>query len=204
MEDELYDIYIKSSNLISKTDKGSNLLYNISNEQYWKVIKWIFEIMNDYNLSIDSLWLSIYLFSKCLIKKYIPIGRLQLYASTCVFIASKYEETYFISVNELVYLCDGLYKKNDFLECEMIILRVLEYKIFVSNPYSLSYSLLNFMGIRVDNVDKLDKIFFSVLKVKRIQYYSVSNLANAILEIYEREDEKNYYKVIINLLNKQS
>ena len=48
----------------------------------------------------------------------------QLLGTSCLFIASKYEEIYPPDVNEFVYITDETYDKAQVLKMEMLILKV--------------------------------------------------------------------------------
>lgn len=54
---------------------------------------------------------------------------------TSLFIASKYEEIYAPDVNDLVYITDYAYKKEEILQTEIFLLCKLHHNVTVPNPF---------------------------------------------------------------------
>ena len=121
-------------NVLVSKDHEMYPFSTIDKQQRDSLIKWMDEICNIYRQSCDTFTTAIYLFDSYTKLKKEPIVKLQLIAGTCVLLAGMYEERYYPALSELVYLCDGLYKEDDFLAMEIQVLQVLGYRVTHVNP----------------------------------------------------------------------
>ena len=58
-------------------------------------------------------------------------------ATTCLFMASKYEEIYPPAIEDFVYICADAYSKPDIIKMEGMILNELEFNLVHSSPLAL-------------------------------------------------------------------
>jgi G2/mitotic-specific cyclin-B, other len=70
-------------------------------------------------------------------------SQLQLLGVTCLMIASKYEEIWPPSVQELVYICDRAYTRTQIIKMETQVLVALEYKITQPSAHTFLVRYLN-------------------------------------------------------------
>lgn len=76
----------------------------------------------------------------------------QLLGVTSLFIASKYEDIYAPEVDELCYLCDNAYQKEELLKMESFILSTLGFEIlFVSIQDVLEHFFIT-LNIKNENI----------------------------------------------------
>lgn len=61
----------------------------------------------------------------------------QLVATTCLFIAAKYEEIYPPSLDDFVYICADTYGKNDIIDMESMILIDLKFGLVSTSSQNL-------------------------------------------------------------------
>jgi Cyclin, N-terminal domain/Cyclin, C-terminal domain len=105
------------------------------NEHFRAVlVDWIVEVQHYYGLKTDTLYLTVSLIDRVLSNETVTCqqvqkGKLQLAGVACLMIASKYEDFYPPSLNELVDICDSAYTREDILLAEVIALRGLNYRI---------------------------------------------------------------------------
>jgi len=95
------------------------------------LIDWLVEVHMKYKLKAETLFLSVSLLDRFLAKKRIARKRLQLVGVVATLIAAKYEEIYPPEINDLVYICDKAYTKNEIVEMEIVVLTVLEFQLRV-------------------------------------------------------------------------
>lgn len=78
----------------------------------------------------QTLFLSVaYLDRLLLLKPHIERQVFQLYGLTCLWIASKYEDTLSNPIADLVWICDDAYSRQQFEHCEMEVLITLEWRV---------------------------------------------------------------------------
>ena len=102
---------------------------NIDNESRKILIFWIFELKKMYLLTSETIETAILIMDATFASNIWSIGQFQLICATSLFLASKYEETFYPALSEFIYLCDGLYSKNDFLEMEKTILDLMGFRL---------------------------------------------------------------------------
>ena len=98
-------------------------------------VDWVIEIHNKLALSPQTLFITVNLLDRYLDKVQIDKSKLQLVASSCMLIASKYEDINPPVVNDFVYFCDNSYSREEFLNMEMSILNTLEFAISMASSY---------------------------------------------------------------------
>ncbi|XP_078179019.1 cyclin-A2-1-like [Carex rostrata] len=79
----------------------------------------------------DTLYLTVYLIDRYLSMNKIERQRLQLLGITCLLIASKYEEMCAPCVQELCFITDNSYRKNEVLKMERQVLSLVGHNISV-------------------------------------------------------------------------
>lgn len=81
------------------------------------------------SLQIDTLFLSISIMDRFLAKKTIAVDKLNLVGLGSFYIACKFEETYYPSIDQLLRLVPEAGKKDDVLRIERIILNELRFAL---------------------------------------------------------------------------
>lgn len=122
-------------------------------DNMWSIlVDWMIEVQINYELSQETLFLSIDILSRYIRAKQVARTDLQLIGAVSLLIASKYEEIYPPEVNSFVYICANTYSREALLTAERNVLLALEYKL--SSP--LAWHFLNWVGRRVKlNRDEL-------------------------------------------------
>ena len=115
---------------------GSKL--NIDDNSRKILIQWIHELKIVYDLTNETEELGVLIMDAVFAARIWSIGQFQLVCATSLFLASKYEETYYPSLSEFIYLCDGLYTKNEFLEMEKTILNLMGFRLTRMNFHSFT------------------------------------------------------------------
>jgi Cyclin, N-terminal domain len=77
------------------------------------LVDWLVEVHLKFKLVPETLYLTINLIDRYLVRKEVSRPKLQLVGVTCLLIASKYEEIYPPELRDLVYICDRAYAKTD-------------------------------------------------------------------------------------------
>ena len=110
----------------------------INNRMRAIVINWMIEVHDRFKLLHDTLFLSVVIFDRYMsIIKNIKKERLQLIGVTSLLIACKYEEIFSPEVRDFVCILDRTYEKEDLMEQENFMLKILKFE--VTFPTSLRY-----------------------------------------------------------------
>ena len=119
-------------------------------DSMWSIlVDWIIEVQVNYNLSQETLFLSVDILSRYIRTVYVSRSDLQLVGAASLLIASKYEEIYPPQVDEFVYICASTYSRKMLLRAELQILQALDYKL--ASP--LAWHFLNWVSKRVQFSD---------------------------------------------------
>jgi hypothetical protein len=94
----------------------------------------------------ESLYLSINIIDRFLSRKCVPRNRLQLLGVTSLIIACKYEETGQYNVSDFTSLIDFKYTRQDVLTMELLIVKVLDYRLTVPTGYAFLRRFLYITG----------------------------------------------------------
>lgn len=101
------------------------------------LVDWLCQVHLRYHLLPETLWIAINIVDRFLTRRVVSQVKLQLVGVCAMFIASKYEEILAPSVEEFVYLTKEVYRKEEILKGERMILSSLEFKIsHYCSPYS--------------------------------------------------------------------
>ncbi|XP_059658059.1 cyclin-A2-2 [Cornus florida] len=95
------------------------------------LIDWLVEVLEEYRLVPDTLYLTVSLIDRYLSQNYIEKQRLQLLGVTCMLIASKYEEVCAPRVEEFCFVTDNTYTRAEVLKMESQVLNFLGFQLSV-------------------------------------------------------------------------
>jgi hypothetical protein len=154
----------------------------IDNPQRLELIKWIAQICNVYRLSLDTLMNVIYLLDHYSSLRRQSVGRLQLLAGTCLYLAAKYHERYHPALSEFVFLSDGLYTFNDFLAMQDEVLSVVQYRLTRNDGRFIARLKVFGKVVAPDFCEAIDFVARASLLAPGLTFSSVGRLGDAIIE----------------------
>lgn len=99
------------------------------------LVDWLVEVHVKFDLSPETLYLTVNIIDRFLSLKTVPRRELQLVGVSALLIASKYEEIWPPQVNDLVYVTDNSYNSKQILVMEKTILGNLEWYLTVPTQY---------------------------------------------------------------------
>lgn len=99
------------------------------------LIDWLVQVHQKFDLSPETLYLTINIVDRYLASKAALRKELQLVGLSATLIASKYEEIWAPEVNDLVCVSDSTYSHKQVLVMEKQILGQLEWNLTVPTPY---------------------------------------------------------------------
>jgi len=134
--------------VIFKNDK-KNESKNLLSSNYMKVnqpeltpqmravcLDWIIECANRFEMSQETLFLTVYVLDHFLAVKPIQRKRMQLVTMVSLIIASKYEEIYPPHIKEYIHISAKAFTREDMLRYEHSILHALNYTLTVPTAFS--------------------------------------------------------------------
>ncbi|KAL2320619.1 hypothetical protein Fmac_029588 [Flemingia macrophylla] len=99
------------------------------------LIDWLIDVQSKFELSLETLYLTITIIDRFLAVKTVPRRDLQLVGISAMLIASKYEEIWPPQVDDFVCLSDRAYTHEQILVMEKTILGKLEWTLTVPTPF---------------------------------------------------------------------
>ena len=99
------------------------------------VIEWLSYTVCYFSQSNETLFMSINIMDRYISKKRICLNNFQLVAISAYLIASKYEDTNYPLINDLIYISKNIYTQNDIISMEKDILTTLNFDIFSVSSY---------------------------------------------------------------------
>nr|CAA99990.1 mitotic cyclin [Sesbania rostrata] len=99
------------------------------------LVDWLIDVHSKFDLSLETLYLTINIVDRFLAVKTVPRRELQLVGISAMLMASKYEEIWPPEVNDFVCLSDRAYTHEQILFMEKIILGKLEWTLTVPTPF---------------------------------------------------------------------
>ncbi|KAL2320621.1 hypothetical protein Fmac_029590 [Flemingia macrophylla] len=131
--DEIYKFY-KSAENESRPHDYIDSQPEINEKMRAILVDWLIDVHTKFELSIETLYLTINIIDRFLAIKTVPRKELQLLGISAMLLASKYEEIYPPEVNDFVCLSDRTYTHDRILIMEKRILHKLEWTLTVPTP----------------------------------------------------------------------
>ena len=131
------------------------------------LIDWIVEVRLKFRLVPETLYLAINIIDRYLELEQVQRKRLQLVGVTALLIACKYEEIYPPEVKDCVYITDRAYDRDDVLEMESHIVKVLKFRMTVPTGYPFLRRFLH-----VCNATRSAKCLANFYMERMLQEYS--------------------------------
>ncbi|XP_054802602.1 G2/mitotic-specific cyclin S13-7-like [Prosopis cineraria] len=99
------------------------------------LVDWLIDVHSKFDLSLETLYLTINIIDRFLSTKIVPRRELQLVGISAMLMASKYEEIWPPQVNDFVFLSDRAYTHEQILAMEKTMLGKLEWTLTVPTHY---------------------------------------------------------------------
>jgi hypothetical protein len=147
------------------------------------LVDWLIEVHLKFKLVPETLYLTVNIIDRFLDKQEVSRQKLQLVGVTALLLAAKYEEIYPPELRDLVYICDRAYTRNDILEMEELILRVLHYQITIPSAHAFLVRFLKAAHADKKIVQISCYILDGTLQSYNLLHYLPSQLAAAAVFI---------------------
>ena len=110
------------------------------------LVDWLVEVHMKFRLMPETLYLSINIIDRYLSQVQVERQKLQLVGVTALLIACKYEEIYPPEVKDCVYITDRAYTRQEVLDMETDIVKILQFKMTVPTGHPFLLRFLNVTG----------------------------------------------------------
>merc|ERR1711881_220213 len=144
---------------------------------------WMVEFQEIQETTHETLYLAVRLCDYCFSKRTVSRDKLQLYAFVGFLLASKFEERWPPTFEDMIYLSEDAYRREDFVTAELDMLKVIDFDINV--PISYRYLRRYAKVVGMDMKSLTVARFYLELTLQEYQYVSESQskLAAAALWI---------------------
>ncbi|KZV22483.1 hypothetical protein F511_19703 [Dorcoceras hygrometricum] len=154
--EELYSYY-KSAENESRPHDYMDSQPEINEKMRAILIDWLIQVHYKFELSPETLYLTINILDRYLSATTASRRELQLVGVSAMLIASKYEEIWAPEVNDLVGISDNTYSNRQVLVMEKRILGKLEWNLTVPTPYVF---LVRFIKASMTDSDVENMVYF--------------------------------------------
>ncbi|CAL9732268.1 G2/mitotic-specific cyclin-4 [Monosporozyma unispora] len=101
-----------------------------------ELLDWLVKVHERFQLLPETLYLAINIMDRFLSKKIATLNRFQLVGITALYIACKYEEIHCPALNDILYILDNEYTREDILQAERFMINTLNFEISWPGPMS--------------------------------------------------------------------
>ncbi|KAL7995127.1 putative cyclin B3, G2/mitotic-specific, Cyclin-like superfamily [Plasmopara halstedii] len=115
------------------------------------LVDWLVEVHQRFELETQTLFLTVNYIDRYLAQISVQSQRFQLVGVAALLIASKFEEIYPCDMDDLLYICERSYAKDDLVDCERSLLNVLNFNLAVP-------SVSSFLGYYLSYFDEEDEL----------------------------------------------
>ncbi|KAK8601850.1 hypothetical protein V6N13_058473 [Hibiscus sabdariffa] len=164
--DDIYEFYKLSE------DEGLVRDYmdfqpDINSEMRSILLDWLIEVHRKFELTPETLYLTMNIVDRFLSMKVVQRDELQLVGISAMLIACKYEEIWAPQVNDFVFISDNAYVREQILVMEKAILDKLEWYLTVPTPYMF---LVRFIKASIPSDDKMEDLAYYLAELGLMQY----------------------------------
>ncbi|OMO90080.1 hypothetical protein COLO4_19402 [Corchorus olitorius] len=164
--EDIYKFY-KSVENESRPNDYMHLQTDINEKMRAILIDWLIDVHQKFELSPESLYLTINLIDRFLSVKIVPRRELQLLGMSAMLIATKYEEIWPPEVNDLVCIADRAYTHEQILVMEKTILGKLGWTLTVPTHYVF---LARFIKASIPGDEKMENMVYFLAELGMMHY----------------------------------
>ncbi|XP_073045918.1 LOW QUALITY PROTEIN: G2/mitotic-specific cyclin-2-like [Primulina eburnea] len=155
--EEMYSYYKSAENESRPPHAYMDSQPEINEKMRAILIDWLIQVHYKFELSPETLYLTINILDRYLSATTASRRELQLVGMSAMLVASKYEEIWAPEVNELVGFSDNTYSNKQVLLMEKRILGKLEWNLTVPTPYVF---LVRFIKASMTDSDVENMVYF--------------------------------------------
>jgi len=131
--------YLKSEEIHRVLPRNFLESSGVSDNMRSILVDWIVQVQHYLHLCQETLYNAVFILDTVLGMREVEADKLQLVGIASVLVASKLEEYYPADIKKLLHLTENSYTTKELLHMEMVLLDVLEFKVY--NPTAQDYLL---------------------------------------------------------------
>ncbi|KAK4490469.1 hypothetical protein RD792_001146 [Penstemon davidsonii] len=164
--DDLYTFYKKMESSSCVSPGYMVQQFDINERMRAILIDWLIEVHHKFDLRDETLFLTVNLIDRFLAKQSVVRKKLQLVGLVALLLACKYEEVSVPVVDDLVFISDKAYTRNEVLEMEKLILNTLQFNMSVPTAYVFMNRFLK----AAQSDKKLELLSFFLIELCLVEY----------------------------------
>ncbi|KAL6564924.1 hypothetical protein OROMI_016374 [Orobanche minor] len=142
------------------------------------LVDWLIEVHKKFELTPESLYLTINIIDRFLSVKTVPRRELQLVGISSMLIACKYEEIWAPEVSDFIAISDNAYVREQVLLMEKAILGKLEWYLTVPTPYVF---LVRYIKASIPADKEMENMTFFFAELGLTNYSTIINYSPSML-----------------------
>lgn len=155
--------------------------------------EWLLEVKREFKCKDNTYVLAVTIFNAFLnVSKDVSLDHLQGYGISCFMIAVKLSEIYSPNIDNCIWICDGVYTKNQILQFYSTIMNSLNGNVYFYTPIYL-IELYSVVTNELSNAEKncISKIFCVLIQGTVYWKYKPSRLTHIVLQMVKTKSKYN-------------
>ncbi|XP_073059893.1 G2/mitotic-specific cyclin-2-like isoform X2 [Primulina eburnea] len=140
--------------------------FDINEKMRSILIDWLIEVHHKFELRDETLFLTVNLIDRFLEKQSVVRKKLQLVGLVALLLACKYEEVSVPVVDDLIFISDKAYTRNEIIEMERLMLNTLQFNMSVPTAYVFLKRFLK----AAQSDRKLETLSFFLIELCLVEY----------------------------------
>uniref|UniRef100_A0A7C9AB39 Uncharacterized protein n=1 Tax=Opuntia streptacantha TaxID=393608 RepID=A0A7C9AB39_OPUST len=164
--DDLYSYYRRMEVSSCVPPDYMSQQFDINEKMRAILIDWLVEVHYKFELRDETLFLTVNLIDRFLARHTMVRKKLQLVGLIAMLLACKYEEVSVPVVDDLIFISDKAYSRQDLLEMERIMLNTLQFNMSFPTPYVFLRRFLK----AAESDKKLELLSFYLIELSLVEY----------------------------------
>ncbi|XP_075483140.1 G2/mitotic-specific cyclin-2-like isoform X2 [Primulina tabacum] len=164
--EDLYVYYKKMESSCCVLPGYMTQQFDINEKMRSILVDWLIEVHHKFELRDETLFLTINLIDRFLEKQSVVRKKLQLVGLVALLLACKYEEISVPVVDDLIFISDKAYTRNEILEMERSMLNTLQFNMSVPTAYVFMKRVLK----AAQSDRKLETLSFFLIELCLVEY----------------------------------
>lgn len=111
------------------------------------LVDWLVDVQTHFKMSTETLHMAVVLVDRVwALNPAVQPRRIQAMGAACLFVSAKFVETYAPGLNDMVWVCDWTYTKDELVEMELHVLKLLAFQVRAATPVSFISATLQALG----------------------------------------------------------
>ncbi|KAF5453823.1 hypothetical protein F2P56_023541 [Juglans regia] len=164
--EDLYAYYRKMESFSCVSTNYMAQQFDINERMRSILIDWLIEVHDKFELTKETLFLTVNIIDRFLSKQTVVRKKLQLVGLVAMLLACKYEEVSVPVVGDLILISDKAYTRKEVLDMESLMVNTLQFNMSVPTPYVFMQRFLK----AAQSEKKLEQLSFFLIELSLVEY----------------------------------